>query len=70
MLLFDGGGAPLAVFGPKLSQKADKALQALGVEQHMGSIVTHVDEGWVMVRDHSGEQTRYDAATVLWTRRR
>ena len=67
VLLFDGGSAPLAVFGPKLSQKADKALQALGVEQHMGSIVTHVDEGWVLVRDHSGEQTRYDAATVLWT---
>jgi NADH:ubiquinone reductase (H+-translocating) len=67
VLLFDGGSAPLAVFGPKLSQKADKALQALGVEQHMGSIVTHVDKGYVLVRDHDGEQTRYDAATVLWT---
>src|ERR1022692_23075 len=29
VLLFDGGSAPLAVFGPKLSKKADKALQAL-----------------------------------------
>jgi NADH dehydrogenase len=67
VLLFDGGSAPLAAFGPKLSQKADKALQALGVEQHMGSIVTHVDEGWVLVRDQAGEETRYDAATVLWT---
>ncbi len=38
VLLFDGGSAPLAVFGPKLSEKADQALQALGVEQHMGSI--------------------------------
>ena len=67
VLLFDGGTAPLAVFGPKLSQKADKALQALGVEQHMGAIVTHVDRGWVLVRDHAGEETRYDAGTVLWT---
>ena len=67
VLLFDGGSAPLAVFGPKLSQKAGKTLQALGVEQHMGSIVTHVDRGWVMVRDHEGNQTRYDAGTVLWT---
>ena len=33
----------------------------------MGSIVTHVDQGWVLVRDHAGEQTRYDANTVLWT---
>ena len=67
VLLFDGGSAPLAVFGPKLSQKADQALQKLGVEQHMGSIVTHVDRGFVLVRDHAGEQTRYDANTVLWT---
>ncbi len=67
VLLFDGGSAPLAVFGPKLSQKADRALQALGVEQHMGCIVTHVDQGGVLVRDHAGEQTRYDASTVLWT---
>jgi NADH dehydrogenase len=67
VLLFDGGSAPLAVFGPKLSQKADKALQVLGVEQHMGSIVTDVDQGGVLVRDHAGEQTRYEANTVLWT---
>ena len=67
VLLFDGGSAPLAMFGPKLSEKADKALQALGVEQHMGCIVTHVDQAGVLVRDHAGEQTRYDASTVLWT---
>jgi NADH dehydrogenase len=67
VLLFDGGSAPLAVFGPKLSQKADKALHVLGVEQHMGSIVTDVDQGGVLVRDHTGEQTRYEANTVLWT---
>ena len=67
VLLFDGGSAPLASFGPKLSQKASKTLDALGVEQHMGSIVTHVDEGYVLVRDHAGQETRYDAATVLWT---
>src|ERR1019366_5010354 len=65
--ILDGGSAPLAVFGPKLSEKADKALQALGVEQHMGSIVPHVDRGWVLVRDPAGEETRYDAGTVLWT---
>ena len=67
VLLFDGGSAPLAMFGPELSQKAAKALDALGVEQHMGSIVTHVDEGYVLVRDHDGSETRYDAGTVLWT---
>ena len=53
VLLFDGGSAPLAVFGPKLSQKAASSLDKLGVEQHMGSIVTHVDQGGVLVRDHA-----------------
>ena len=67
VLLFDGGSAPLAVFGPKLSQKAAASLDKLGVEQHMGSIVTHVDQSGVLVRDHAGEETRYDANTVLWT---
>ena len=67
VLLFDGGTAPLAMFGPKLSRKAADTLQKLGVEQHMGSIVTHVDMGYLLVRDKAGEQTRYDANTVLWT---
>ena len=67
VLLFDGGSAPLAMFGPKLSQKAASALDKLGVEQHMGSIVTHVDEGWILVRDHDGAETRYDVGTTLWT---
>jgi NADH:ubiquinone reductase (H+-translocating) len=67
VLLFDGGSAPLAMFGPKLSQKAASTLDKLGVERHMGSIVTHVDEGYVLVRDHDGQETRYDVGTVLWT---
>jgi NADH dehydrogenase len=67
VLLFDGGSAPLAMFGPNLSQKAASSLDKLGVEQHMDSIVTHVDRGYVLVRDHAGEETRYDANTVLWT---
>jgi len=33
----------------------------------MGSIVTHVDQGYVLVRDHDGQETRYDVGTVLWT---
>jgi NADH dehydrogenase len=35
VLLFDGGEAPLASFGPALSAKAAAALRKLGVEQHM-----------------------------------
>ena len=67
VLLFDGGDAPLATFGPKLSGLAERALNHLGVEQHMGSMVTHVDNGWLQVRDRNGAEKRYDAGTVMWT---
>jgi NADH dehydrogenase len=67
VLLFDGGAAPLAPFGPKLSAKASATLDRLGVEQHMHSIVTGIDGTGLSVRAEDGTQTRYDAGTVLWT---
>ena len=67
VLLFDGGTAPLAMFGPKLSALAARDLGKLGVELHMGSIVTHVDPGGLQVKDHDGNLTRYEAGNVLWT---
>ena len=67
VLLFDGGNAPLAMFGPKLSALAARDLAKLGVELHMGSIVTRVDPGGLEVKDHDGKLTRYEAANVLWT---
>jgi NADH:quinone reductase (non-electrogenic) len=67
VLLFDGGAAPLAPFGPKLSAKAASTLDKLGVEQHMRSIVTHIDATGLSVRAEDGSVTRYEAATVLWT---
>ncbi len=67
VLLFDGGSAPLAAFGRKLSAKAEEALRGLGVEMHMGAIVTDVDASGLAVRDQEGATTRYDAGTVLWT---
>ncbi len=67
VLLFDGGKAPLAMFGEALSGKAARELQRLGVELHMGTIVTHVDADGLTARDHDGNETRYDAKTVLWT---
>src|SRR5580700_2432237 len=54
VLLFDGGEAPLASFGPKLSALAARDLAKLGVELHMGSIVTGVDPQGLEVRDHDG----------------
>jgi NADH:ubiquinone reductase (H+-translocating) len=67
VLLFDGGPAPLATFGPELSGTTARILRELGVELHMGSIVTHVDADGLVARDHDGNETRYTAKTVLWT---
>jgi len=67
VMLFDGGSAPLAMFGPKLSAMAARDLTKLGVELHMGSIVTEADLQGVKVKDHEGKITRYEAGTILWT---
>jgi NADH dehydrogenase len=66
VLLFDGGSAPLASFGPALSAKAAKALRELGVELHLGSIVTAVDGEGLDVRDRAGTTVHHEAGTVLW----
>jgi len=67
VLLFDGGEAPLAMFGPKLSALAARDLTKLGVEMHMGSIVTEADIQGVQVKGHDGNITRYEVGTILWT---
>src|SRR5919109_445328 len=59
VLLFDGGAAPLAPFGPKLSAKAAAALDKLGVEQHMHAIVTQIDATGLSVRGEAGTEARY-----------
>src|SRR5499425_1002370 len=67
VMLFDGGSAPLATFGPKLSTLAARDLTKLGVELHMGSIVTEADLGSICVKDHDGNVTRHEVGTILWT---
>jgi NADH dehydrogenase len=67
VLLFDGVSAPLASFGPKLSTLAARDLKKLGVELHMGSIVTEADLRSIQVKDKDGNVTRHEAGTILWT---
>jgi NADH:ubiquinone reductase (H+-translocating) len=67
VMLFDGGSAPLAMFGPKLSALAARDLGKLGVELHMGSIVTEADLQGIQVKDHEGNVTRHEVGTILWT---
>ena len=67
VMLFDGGNAPLATFGPKLSGLAARDLTKLGVELHMGSIVTEADLRSIGVKDKAGNVTRHEVGTILWT---
>ena len=67
VLLFDGGAAPLAAFGPRLASKAARTLTRIGVDLQMGTRVTSVDAAGLDVQQADGTTARYDAGTVLWT---
>ncbi len=66
VLLFDGGKEILATFGDRLSGKATKELEELGVEIQTGSVVTDIDRTGVMVKGGDGEVRRVDAHTKVW----
>jgi NADH dehydrogenase len=65
VLLLDGGSEPLATFG-RLSGKATKELERLGVELRMGSRVVGVDSFGVDVAAADGSKSRIDAYTTIW----
>jgi NADH:ubiquinone reductase (H+-translocating) len=67
VLLFDGGDAPLASFGRRLSEIARRSLLDLGVELHMDSRVTDIDLSGVTVQAKDGGTEKFDAGIVLWT---
>jgi NADH dehydrogenase len=65
ILLFDGGERVLASFGDRLSGKAAKGLETLGVELQMSSIVTGVDRTGVVVKQGDSDR-RIPARTKVW----
>jgi NADH dehydrogenase len=67
VLLFDGGAAPLAAFGGRLSGIAGRTLQKLGVELHLNTVVTDIDRDGLEARAKDGTTTRHQAGVVLWT---
>jgi NADH dehydrogenase len=67
VLLFDGGAAPLASFGERLSGIAARTLDGLGVELHMSTVVTDIDRDGLEARAKDGSTTRHRAGVVLWT---
>jgi NADH dehydrogenase len=66
VVLLDGGHAPLASFGDRLSEKATKELELVGVELRMGTLVVDVDSSGVKSRIEDGTTTRLAARTTIW----
>src|SRR5262249_7924848 len=56
VLLLDGGEAPLATFGEKLSAKATSQIERTGVQLRMRSIVTDVKSDAIVVKGPDGEE--------------
>ncbi|WP_432096572.1 NAD(P)/FAD-dependent oxidoreductase [Streptomyces sp. bgisy100] len=67
VLLFEGGDAALGSFGPELARRTERTLALLGVELHLGTLVTRVDDRGLTVRSRDGAATDIPAGTVLWT---
>ncbi|MFK7821824.1 MAG: NAD(P)/FAD-dependent oxidoreductase [Planctomycetaceae bacterium] len=61
VILIEGGPRILPMFSPKLSNRATRDLESLGVHVWTSSLVKHVDEDGVDVGDEN-----ICAATVLW----
>lgn len=66
IMLFEASPHILAMFPPKLQEKALASLKRMGVAVETGVMVTEIDADGVTVK--RGDQTeRISAATVLWT---
>ncbi len=61
VILVEAGPRVLPGFSPRLSAKAEKALERLGVDVRLGAAVTECDAGGVTVGDD-----RIQARTVIW----
>ncbi len=68
VLLLHGGDRVLPDFDSRLSADAQRTLDRLGVETHLGVHVTAVEADYVETTTKSThEVTRYPARTTLWT---
>jgi NADH:ubiquinone reductase (H+-translocating) len=65
VLLFDGGDAPLANFGEKLSTIATREIERTGVQLRLHSRVTDVSSNAIVVHGPNGEE-RIVCRTKVW----
>lgn len=65
VLLVEAGPRVLAAFPERLSKKAKKSLESLGVEVAVDHMVTDIDADGVTVKTGEGEE-KVPAGTVIW----
>jgi NADH dehydrogenase len=65
IFIVEGADRVLPPYPPKLSRAAEQSLIDLGVQTRAGAMVTHIDEGGVIVKQGDKED-RIVARTVLW----
>jgi NADH dehydrogenase len=66
VLLFEGGPEILATFGDKLSGRATRELERIGVEIYVKSIVARIDAEGVDVKGPDGSVRHFPARTKIW----
>jgi NADH:ubiquinone reductase (H+-translocating) len=66
VVLVDAGDALIPAFGKRLSGKALSGLHKLGVEVHLNSLVTNVDENGIDAKAPDGSTMHIEAQTKIW----
>jgi NADH dehydrogenase len=66
VVLFDGGESVLPSFGPRLAGHTRRALERLGIEVHLETMVTDIDDHGLAVRFQDGSTRRFAARTKIW----
>jgi NADH dehydrogenase len=66
IIVLDAADAVLSTFPKRLQRHARRALERLGVEVRLGSMVTGVDEGGLNVKLKDGSTERIEARTKIW----
>ncbi|MFJ9391728.1 NAD(P)/FAD-dependent oxidoreductase [Nocardioides sp. NPDC101246] len=66
VVLVDAAPQVLPPFGEKLGAKAEKALEAAGVEVVLGAMVTHVDEFGIEMKFKDGKTQRIGSIAKIW----
>jgi len=66
VVLFDGGRASCRRSAPRLAAKTRRDLERLGIEVHLDTVVTTIDDRGVEVRFGDGSTRRFAARTKIW----